>query len=244
MKHAARTALATVAFWPLYWGWTLGCMLLFSLPWAVLVFKGYAPDKAMRKLIWAYGKGCLAIMALFARIESEDHSGGASSKPAIVVANHASFFDMHCLAALPFDNLGTIVRSWPFRIPGFGFFMRKAGYLNSEALDHDRLLAGSQRFLESGASVVFFPEGTRTADGAMSRFRSGAFHLAVRTGAPVVPVTLSGTGHFLRKGGIIIRPSRIRITALPPVHPTYFNGPAAHIDMMKHVKNVIADNLS
>ena len=242
--HTARILLNTAMFWLMYWSWTLGCMLLSPLPWGVLILRGHAPDRAMRKLIWVYARGCVALVALFASVEFEDRSDGATSSPAIVVANHSSFIDMHCLSVFPLDNVGSIVRSWPFKLPGFGFFMRIAGYMDRESLDHTQLLEASERLLERRASVVFFPEGTRATGDTPGRFRTGAFHLAKRTACPVIPVAMTGTGRFLGKGTMFIRPASIRITALAPVDPADFDGPTAHIDMMKSVKEQILKTIS
>lgn len=244
MPEACRTALATILFWPLYWGWTLVCMMIFPLPWAWLVVRGQAQDRAMRKLIWAYGVVSMRIIGLFARVSVKDSSVGVASQPAVVVCNHASFFDMHCMGSLGLDDLGGVVRAWPFRIPAFGFFMRRAGYLNSEELGAEELLGSARVLIKRGTSMVFFPEGTRSVDGTLGRFYSGAFRLAVEAGVPVVPVCLCGTGRFLRKGGMLIRRSRISIRALEPVFPEDFDGPAAHLDMKKQVKSTMGKCLA
>ncbi len=244
MIHAAHIWVSSIMFWTLYCFWTFLCMVLFPLPWAWLVRSGQTPDRAIRKLIWVYGRGSIGIIRLFSPIAAEDLSDGASATPVIIVANHASFFDMHCFSALPLDNLGTVVRSWPFKIPGFGFFMRRAGYLNTDELDHESLIDRSAAFLDGKASVVFFPEGTRTSDGSLGRFRTGAFHLAIRTGYPIVPVCIDGTGKFLRKGQWGIRPARIRVTALPPVDPREFQGRDAHLKLMKQIKSELSECLA
>ena len=78
--------------------------------------------------------------------------------------------------------------------------------------------------LQEGISVVIFPEGTRSLTGAIGKFKTGAFQLAVRTDKPLLPVLIDGTGEILpKKGGIIFRNRRIvRIRVRDPIFPGQF----------------------
>ena len=64
---------------------------------------------------------------------------------------------------------------------------------------------------------MIFPEGTRSEDGTIGPFKKGGLLLSVRSGAPLVPVTLLGTGNIIKKGSGIIRPGRIQIIISPPI---------------------------
>ncbi len=64
---------------------------------------------------------------------------------------------------------------------------------------------------------MIFPEGTRSVDGTIGPFKKGGLLLSVRSGAPLVPVTLLGTGNIIKKGSGIIRPGRIQIIISPPI---------------------------
>jgi len=80
----------------------------------------------------------------------------------------------------------------------------------------------ARRWLRSGMSVLFFPEGTRSRTGELGAFKNGAFKLAVATGIPVVPVAVSGTRDLLVKGSWRFRPGphRVQVSVLPPIAPT------------------------
>ncbi|HEY6945553.1 MAG TPA: lysophospholipid acyltransferase family protein, partial [Candidatus Acidoferrum sp.] len=71
----------------------------------------------------------------------------------------------------------------------------------------------------SGESVFFFPEGTFTKEDGIRPFQLGAFKAAVATGAPILPISLSGTRKTLRDGTYLPRPSSVRITVHPPIYP-------------------------
>ncbi len=58
--------------------------------------------------------------------------------------------------------------------------------------------------IQKGNSVMIFPEGTRTRDGNLQPFRSGAFRLALETQTPILPIAIKGTFLAIRKGGFLI----------------------------------------
>jgi 1-acyl-sn-glycerol-3-phosphate acyltransferase len=73
--------------------------------------------------------------------------------------------------------------------------------------------------LRDGRLVIVFPEGTRSGDGSIGEFRPGAFYLAQKSGAPVVPVYLDGGYRAIPKGGFRLRPARLLVRVLPPLSP-------------------------
>lgn len=187
--------------------------------------QGLSPGETARRLIWWYGRAWGKLLASFVPLRLE---GVASipSGPCIFTPNHQSFFDAYCFGMLPARNLAFAVRSWPFRIPFYGPFMRAAQYMDTEAQDAGEMLSRAGELLRDGASLTVFPEGTRSPDGELGRFRSGAFHLAAATGVPVVPVCIEGTGGFLRKGAFLLRPAAVSVRVLDPVFPGQF----AHLE--------------
>ena len=74
--------------------------------------------------------------------------------------------------------------------------------------------------LGEGWSLLIFPEGGRSPDGWGQPFRGGAAFLAAKTGVPVVPVHLAGTGRILRKGRSVPQPSTTSVTFGQPLTPT------------------------
>ena len=67
--------------------------------------------------------------------------------------------------------------------------------------------------------MVVFPEGTRSGDGSIGEFRPGAFYLAQKSGAPVVPVFIAGGYRAIPKGGVRVRPAELLVRVLPPLSP-------------------------
>lgn len=201
--------------------------------------------QAVRRIIWLYGRVWTWVLRLLLPVLIDTGTVTDYPSPCIVVANHQSFFDAFCMGALPIYDLVFVVRSWPFRIPFYGPYMRRGEYLNSEHLSCDDFLDQAAARLRKGISVIIFPEGTRSPDGTLGRFYSGAFKLSLETGVPVVPLCLQGLGEFLPKGHAWVRKTSITIKKMAPVYPSAFeaSGPGAHIAMRKHVKAVLASAL-
>ncbi|KAI8468957.1 MAG: hypothetical protein J3K34DRAFT_425405 [Monoraphidium minutum] len=125
-----------------------------------------------------------------------------SSSPAVYIANHQSFMDIYSLFHLqrPFKFIS---KTSNFLIPIVGWSMFMTGHVMLNRVDRRSQLKCLQTCIEllgAGASVLFFPEGTRSKDRVMGGFKKGAFSVAVKAKAPVVPITLIGTGDVMPSG--------------------------------------------
>lgn len=79
-------------------------------------------------------------------------------------------------------------------------------------------IADGRSLLKNGASLMVFPEGTRSVDGKLADFKKGAFTIATMAKAVLVPITLSGTGEVMRCGREgELRPGKITVTVHPPI---------------------------
>jgi 1-acyl-sn-glycerol-3-phosphate acyltransferase len=197
----------------------------------------------MRHFIWLYGRGWMVIVAPFIRFRHQGWEHLQTAQPRILVVNHLSFFDTYCMAMLPFSDVTFAVRTWPFRMILYGFFMRLGDYLDVESADWNEVRARSETVLGSGGHLLFFPEGHRSRDGKLQRFYSGAFRLAVETGTPLVPLCITGTDTLLPPGRLWLAPSKVKLRALQPIDPTSFRGPDGHRELARLVKRRMADNL-
>ncbi|WP_147821946.1 lysophospholipid acyltransferase family protein [Salidesulfovibrio onnuriiensis] len=220
------------------------CCVLISVPfYCCLRLTGkYTRTTAVRRMIWLYGRAWVSIANLL--MEVDKPKTGSVDAPCVMVLNHASFFDSYCIGFQPQWNFSFAVRNWPFKIPLYGPFMRTAQYVATEDADMETVLEQSTRVIREGGIMVFYPEGTRSKNGELGRFYSGAFLTAIKANVPVVPVCLSGTGKMLKRGGWLVRPHPLRMRILPPVHPdAYRNRPDGHMAMRKDVKKQMAEAL-
>lgn len=116
--------------------------------------------------------------------------------PIIVMSNHASNFDILTMLGHFPRTLSWIAKKELFDIPLFGWSMRCGGYIPLDRGDGRKALKSMDEAatqIREGASVIIFPEGTRTRDGHLLPFKRGGFLLAIKAGVPVVPVTINGS---------------------------------------------------
>ncbi len=225
LRYACRMLRINLGFWlgvPLLILSSL-CLSPFTI-WKLRRKNAAEQRAALRMHIFRHGLAWARLMRLTAEVRCVMPET-PTPEPCILVANHQSALDPYCFAFQPVTSLAFIVRNWPFRLPVYGTFMKRAGYLNSERLHGEQLLDAAEKLLREGASVIFFPEGTRSISGLPGRFHAGAFLLAMRTNTPVVPVCFNGTGRMLPKGSLLLRPEPFTVRLLPPVRPEEF---AAH----------------
>jgi len=207
---------------------------------ALKLFTRWSHDRVMRALIWLYGRSWIAMMSPFVRFRREGFDQFTVSPPYVIVVNHYSFFDTYCMALLPFHNVAFAVRAWPFKMLWYTPFMLLARYLNVEDMNLASILSAGAEVLNSGGSVLFFPEGHRSRDGNIQRFYSGPFKLACETGMKVLPLCITGTDSLLPPGTWLLRPSTVRLRALPPIAPSGCENPNGHSMLRKHVKDLMA----
>ena len=186
----------------------------------------------------------MVISSPFVRFNRAGFDGLLQKLPVVMVVNHFSFFDTYCMALLPFSNVAFAIRAWPFRMLWYTPFMQLAKYLDVETLPWQTVCAAGKKILEKKGSILFFPEGHRSHDGTLGRFYSGAFRLAIESGATLVPLCLSGTDRLLPRGRWWVQPASIHLKALPPIDSTRFSGDRGHIILRKYVKNQMITHLS
>jgi 1-acyl-sn-glycerol-3-phosphate acyltransferase len=152
------------------------------------------------------------------RVEGLEHVNPQA--PAIFCVNHQSSMDIPVLLVnLPFQFRFVAKRSL-FRYPFMGWHLRRSGHI---AVHRDRpgearrSLDEAVRKIREGYPVVVFPEGGRSRTGEILPFKAGAFHLAVRSGVPIMPVTLNGTMAVLKPDTVHIRPGRVEMIVHPSI---------------------------
>lgn len=138
----------------------------------------------------------------------------------VLVANHQSLVDIPLFLAAFSREICFIAKRELGRIPLFGQAMAAAGNLfvdREDPRDAVHMIRQAGALLAKGRAVVVFPEGTRSGDGSVAEFRPGAFHIAWKTGYPLVPVYLEGGRRALPKGSLLFHPAELVVRVLPPV---------------------------
>ena len=138
--------------------------------------------------------------------------------PLVIAPNHQTYADP-VLVTIPVRR-PVYYMAWSrlFTIPGLGGFIRllRAFPVQIEGAD-PRAARAAARLLQAGEAVMIFPEGGRSLDGTVGRFKAGAFRLAVYHGAPVLPVTIDGGYEAWPPGRVWPRRGRMTITYHEPL---------------------------
>lgn len=123
-------------------------------------------------------------------------------RPYVVIANHESVADPFLLSFLPWD-MRWVGKEELFKIPVIGTMLRWSGDIpirRGKGESVREMFHACHETLKAGQSVMLFPEGTRSADGVLQKFKDGAFQLAIEAQVPVLPVAVSGTRECRPKG--------------------------------------------
>ncbi len=138
----------------------------------------------------------------------------------VVAVNHQSIYDIPILfTALPLD-LRIVAKDSLGRIPFLGWHLHRTGHLLVDRRNPGAgVLKRMAQLVQAARSVIVFPEGTRSADGVVQRFKGGTFLLAIDNDLPVVPVSLAGSRLVMRKGQLMVCPGEVTLT-VHPVMPT------------------------
>jgi 1-acyl-sn-glycerol-3-phosphate acyltransferase len=236
--------LMNLTVFPLVLLWTALGIILFPVGFVIWkIATRWDADKIMRQFVWIYGRGWLLIMAPFVRFKRVGVEADKIKPPCILVVNHYSFFDTYCMAMLPFSDAVFAIRAWPFKMFWYAPFMHLARYLNVENMEWRKISETTDNIISKGGALLFFPEGHRSRNRQLQRFYSGAFKLAIETGAKVVPLCLNGTDELLPPGRWWLRPARVTLKALDPVDPKNFTGDGAHRVMCKVVREMMARSI-
>lgn len=180
----------------------------------LLVFLGIFLDA--RKHDWLQRGFCRRIAFLSgARVEARRSPGFDPNRTSFFVSNHVNLFDPFMLyCAVP-----QFVRGWEleshFKIPAYGWLMKRFGNVPVPDVrrpsDLKRMWRLTQEAIDSGTSLIIFPEAKRTRDGHVDEFQDGGFRVAQQLGIPIVPVSLVGSFEHHRTGNWMLRPGKITV---------------------------------
>lgn len=208
---------------------------ILGIPWA-LVTGDITPAYRMGIAVAAFGLRAAGI-----RIEVEGRAPLDPAKKYLFFSNHLSNLDPPVLLPLLPGRTSIFIKRSLLRIPILGFGMKLVGFI---PVDRDGTVEGAKQSVDraavemkrGGAHITSFVEGTRSRDGRLLPFKKGPFYLAMETCAPVVPVTIRGTGRLMPKGSLKVRPGTVRVIFHAPLDPARY---ATREDLMEAVRESI-----
>jgi len=160
-------------------------------------------------------------------------------KTYVFVSNHQSIYDIPILFwSLPYQ-LRIIAKESLGRFPFLGWHLRRTGHMLVDRTRPDRaaIFSWASRLTSQGLSLIVFPEGTRSRDGRVARFKGGSFYLALEAGLPIVPLSVIGSRHVMLKGRLATYPGHVRLVVHEPIDTSAFAGtdPREFAERVRHL---------
>ncbi len=230
-----------------YW-WSLsfvGFLLLFVAMPAMSVFQ--LVNRRMKLYLLCVWGSKLWIRISGAEVKVSGQENLEEDKSYIFVSNHRSYLDTTALFAYAGKRLGLIGKKELLKVPVLG---RGMTFINFTTIDRSNparareTMEKVRKIVDSGYSFGVFAEGTRAMPGELLPFKKGAFHLALQTGAAVVPVAIKNTDHLMGKKTGVANSGTMEIVLLPPIETKGMSAEADLIDLLIKTRGAIAEELN
>ena len=228
--HLWRTVLVLIPVITLY-TIALGVVSLLS---TVVEPSGNFAHKCAR----AWARLILATSGVRVRLSGLEHLTPGRSY--VFAANHQSIYDIPIVfASVPFQ-LRIVAKASLGRIPFMGWHLYRAGHLLVDRRNPGPdVVQKMARLVGESSSLIVFPEGTRSVDGTVGRFKKGSFLVAIDAQLPVVPVSIGGSCHVMRKGQLMVRPAEVALIIHQPI-PTVDVSRTDVVEFVNRVRSVVA----
>ncbi|MFQ5791907.1 MAG: lysophospholipid acyltransferase family protein [Acidobacteriota bacterium] len=210
MLATLRTVLVSIPAVSVY---TLVCGSVSLL--LALVFRSGEPSHRVARL-WAW----LILKTCGVKVSISGLDNVEPDATYVFAANHQSLFDIPILFAHLPMSFRILYKQSLNAVPFLGWHLFLSGHISVDRGNPVRAHQSIERAAEhvgGGTSVVIFPEGTRSFDGSLGRFKPGSFWLAVKAAVPVVPVTICGSWKVMSRGRVTVRPGTVRVHVDRPI---------------------------
>jgi putative phosphoserine phosphatase / 1-acylglycerol-3-phosphate O-acyltransferase len=141
-------------------------------------------------------------------------------RPAVFILNHQSNVDMLIAIRLVRRNARGVAKMELKKLPILGQILEAAGTIFIDRNDREQAIEAMKPAVDSlrtGTSLVIFPEGTRSYDYSLGKFKKGAFHIAMQAEVPIVPIILKNAHDAMPRGTNLLNPTLVEVVVLPPV---------------------------
>jgi 1-acyl-sn-glycerol-3-phosphate acyltransferase len=220
----------------------LGAMARISAPSILEMMRGELARATIDERARWFGRRVVELLDI--RLDARGAEQVPPGRAYVYMSNHQSHLDIPLLyATLPSPTIRMLAKTELFKIPLWGRGLRAAEFVEVDRSDHARAVRSIDQaaaLVRDGVSIYLAPEGTRSRDGRIGPLKKGGFHLALGTGAPIVPVAVQGTLDILPRGTRAMRtglPVRVRIGAPIATESRDLEG------LMREVRDFLVQNV-
>ena len=166
----------------------------------------------------SWSRLCSALTPMFVKVKGIENIDRKQSY--VVVSNHQSHFDIYVVYGWLFMDLKWVMKQELRKVPFIGWACEVLEFIYVDRSDKQKAiesLENAKDKIVNGTSVMFFPEGTRSKDGQIGRFKKGAFMMAIDLQLPILPITIKGTRKILPSGSFNLLPGKAEMVIHQPV---------------------------
>ena len=201
-------------------------MAVTVVPWALAVVIA-APFLNSTKIYWMCARwlklavdGGTVILGIRNKVIGYENLPVGTTAPAVLLVKHQSLWETFSMAALMPHPLAFVFKKELLKVPFFGWAMARMDMIHIDRADGARafvkVVQQGQRLLDQGTWVIMFPEGTRIARGEKGVYKTGGTRLAIRTGAPVIPIAVTSAKCWPRKA-FVKKPGTVEFSIGKPI---------------------------
>jgi 1-acyl-sn-glycerol-3-phosphate acyltransferase len=222
---------------------TVPLIYLLTIFWGTLSLLASLADssgRAQHACARWWSRSLLAVCGVRIRVRGAEHLD--AGRTYVFAANHQSYLDIPVVFAFLPANFRILAKGSLFYIPFLGWHLRRSGHVSVARRNPTRAarsLLEAASHVRRGTPVFIFPEGGRSSDGRFKEFKPGTFLLAIKSGAPVVPVTINGTRAVLPMHSWHVRPGRVEMILHAPIDTSRMKSDSAEA-LAEQVRAAIA----
>jgi 1-acyl-sn-glycerol-3-phosphate acyltransferase len=226
-----------LVFIPLVTVYTIVCGSVSFL--LALIFRSGHPSHGVARF-WAW----LILRTCGIRVSIDGLENLDRDQIYVLASNHQSLFDIPILFAYLPISFRILFKRSLLQLPFLGWHLWVSGHIpvdRGNPVKARQSLNRAAEHLRQKGSIVIFPEGTRSHDGSIGRFKYGSFVLAIRAGVPVVPVTISESWRVMERGKVTVHPRRVKVHVDRPLSVEDYDDRSV-TDLARAVRAIVASH--
>jgi len=190
----------------------------------------------------SWARVCSAVVPIFVKVIGKENIDRKQSY--VVVSNHQSHFDIFVIYGWVFMDLKWVMKKELRKVPFLGWACEKIEFIYVDRSDNQKAVESlrlAKSKIKNGTSIIFFPEGTRSMDGEIARFKKGAFKMALDLQLPILPITIKGTRKILPSNTYNLLPGKAEMIIHEAISTDDYNERNID-DLIKKTRDLICDH--
>lgn len=229
-----------------WWCWLVAGVLLLFIATPALLFLWI-----INRRMWLYPLArwgaAIWLKAAGARVRVKGLEHLEAGRSYVFISNHRSYLDTATLFFYSGRRMGLVAKKELLKVPVLGQGMNFVNVIAIDRSNPEKARASmnkARQVMDGGSSFGVFAEGTRAMPGELLPFKKGAFHLALQTDAPIVPVAIKNTDWMMGKRSGVAYPGTIEMVLLPPIETRTEQGQKDLMELLVKTRKAVAAALA